>query len=424
MLATNLSSSVSMATMACVHVDMVTNLVDEDITHVSWYFIITLTVVALFVGSRKVYTNIKKKMAHLEVIVIGAGPIGLTSALIAVQSKRVNKLILYEEVSRFEVENRGYQIAIQSANVSFLRSFGVDFDNLEGVWRDGCFYTRAGIYLEYIIQILPFYSTEVDLKFRTKFDRETCDVIDKIVGRKLVICCDGSAGMTSRHLSLSDEHIQHSTGIYGAMAAIERNKHTPVPTPEKRIHNLSFDLSAYGNLSYEEECRSNFTLKIFGNSKRRCLALAVRKGDSNVARSLKTVLDKSIMRNVFLKCFNTYKSSEEASISDSFCLNNMKFSPRLYEIKISQRIESVAYISDNDLFIITEGEASRSLNFNTGLDINIGLKGVTSLQPFIDMITVAEAEHSIMEALIFKMEHSDKICNDFIKFGLKEYMFL
>ncbi|KAL4225399.1 hypothetical protein ACF0H5_016089 [Mactra antiquata] len=424
MLTSNQSRRVSKTTMECVHGDFVTRLVYEDATYVSWYFIITVTVVAVFVGGRKMYTNIKKNMAQLEVIVIGAGPIGLTSALIAVQCKRVNKLTLYEELSRFEVENRGYQIAIQSVNVSLLRSFGVDFDNLEGVWRDGCFYTRVGIYLEYIIQILPLYSTDVELKFRSKFDRETGDVIDKIDGRKLVICCDGSGGMASRYLGLSDEHIQHSTGIYGAQAAIERNKHTSVPTPEKRIHNLSFDLSAYGNTSYDEECRSNFTLKIFGNSKRRCLALAIRKGDSQVARSLKTVLDKSMMRNVFLKCFNTYKLSDEASISDSFCLNNMKFSPRLYEIKISQRIENVAYISDNNLFIITEGEATRSLNFNTGLDINIGLKSVTSLQPFIEMITVAETEHSIMETLIFKMEHSDKICKDFLKFGLKEYMFL
>ena len=73
-----------------------------------------------------------------------------------------------------------------------------------------------------------------------------------------------------------------------------------------------------------------------------------------------------MMRNIFLKCFNTYKGSDEASISDSYCLNNMKFSPRLSEIKLSQRMESVAYIADCDLFVITEGEASRSYNFNTG----------------------------------------------------------
>ena len=77
------------------------------------------------------------------------------------------------------------------------------------------------------------------------------------------------------------------------------------------------------------------------------------------------------MRNIFLKCLNTYKREEEASVSDSYCLNNMKFSPRLYELKISQRAESVAYISDCDLFVVNEGEAARSLNFNTGKIMDI-----------------------------------------------------
>lgn len=173
----NHSKRVTKPDMACE--EDITRIMHEDATFASWYFIITMTVVAMFVGSRKVYCNIRKKMAQLDVIVIGAGPIGLTSALIAVQCKRVNKLILYEEHSRFEVENRTYQIAIQSQNVAFLRSFGVDFDHLEGLWHDGCFYTRVGIYLEYIIQILPLYPTEVELKFRTKVSdiRLTCSFL-------------------------------------------------------------------------------------------------------------------------------------------------------------------------------------------------------------------------------------------------------
>lgn len=58
------------------------------------------------------------------------------------------------------------------------------------------------------------------------------------------------------------------------------------------------------------------------------------------------------------------------------------------------------------------------------MDVNVGLKGLTSLQPFIEKITVADTEHSIMSALIYKMEHSDKICKDFLRHGLKEYFFL
>lgn len=417
------NKSFDAVTMSC-DADDIARIMHTNASHVSMYFVITLSAVAVFIGTRRIVSKLRREMAQFTVVVVGAGPVGLSSALIAAQCKRVKKLVLYEEESKNNVENRSYQIAIQYSNVSFLRSFGVDFDNLEGLWHDDCFYTRVGIFLEYIIHILPNYPTEVELKFGTKFNREISDSIDSMGGRKLVICCDGGTGMASRTLGLSDECIMHSSGIYGAGAAIERNNQTLVPTPEKRVHNLTFDLSAYVPTAYEEDGKSKFTLKIFGNSKCRYLALAVNKCDSNVVRALKSVLDKSMMRNIFLKCFNTYKRSDEKTISDSYCLNHMKFSPRMYEIKLSQRMETVAYISDCDLFIIAEGEASRSCNFNTGLDINLGLKGLTSLQPFIYKICTAETEHSIMKSLVFKMEHSDRICKDFLKYGLKEYIFL
>ena len=81
------------------------------------------------------------------------------------------------------------------------------------------------------------------------------------------------------------------------------------------------------------------------------------------------IISFQMMRNIFLKCYNTYKLPDEPSISDSYCLNNMKFSPRLFEIKVSQRMESVAYIDDCDMYVIAEGEAARSYNFNTGMYI-------------------------------------------------------
>ena len=73
-----------------------------------------------------------------------------------------------------------------------------------------------------------------------------------------------------------------------------------------------------------------------------------------------------MMRNIFLKCFNQYKVDSEPSISDSYALNHMKFSPRLFEIKLSQRCETVAYFNDYDTFVLAEGEAAMYFNFHTG----------------------------------------------------------
>ena len=72
------------------------------------------------------------------------------------------------------------------------------------------------------------------------------------------------------------------------------------------------------------------------------------------------------MRNIFQLCFNTYKSDTENKLTDAKALK-MKFSPRLFEIKLSQRVETVAFIEDANLFVVIEGDAARCLNFHTGM---------------------------------------------------------
>jgi hypothetical protein len=35
-----------------------------------------------------------------------------------------------------------------------LKKLHVDFDNIEGVWDDRCFYTRVGSYIEYVFSTI------------------------------------------------------------------------------------------------------------------------------------------------------------------------------------------------------------------------------------------------------------------------------
>ncbi|KAK3085962.1 hypothetical protein FSP39_011386 [Pinctada imbricata] len=379
-------------------------------------------VFGIFTGWKSIYEKIRRSFNDLNVVIVGAGPIGLSSAILALQTGRVSKLVIFEERQRKELVNLSYQISFDENSVNFLQSSKIDFDNIEGCWHEGCFSTRVGVYLEYIFDRLQAYRNSTVL-FNTKFDRDKCKEIDNLPGRLLVLTCDGRNGQAGRILGLNDFSQQHSCGAYGAIAAVDRTEQRDVPTPEKRMHNLTFDLSAYGTYCTDNDGFPGFSLKIFGNSKHRFISLAIARCDSPVVKTLRTILDRSMMRNIFLKCFNQYKVESEPAISDSYALHHMKFSPRLFEIKLSQRCETVAYFDDCDTFVLAEGEAAMSFNFHTGLDINPAIRGLMSLSTFIEMISIAETEHSITEALIYKMKHTDSVCKELIKHGMKEYMF-
>ena len=72
------------------------------------------------------------------------------------------------------------------------------------------------------------------------------------------------------------------------------------------------------------------------------------------------------MRSIFQVCFNTYRDDKETCLNDMTAIKYLKFSPRLFEIKYSQRMEPVGFIQECNMFVVTEGEAARCLNFNSG----------------------------------------------------------
>ena len=118
--------------------------------------------------------------------------------------------------------------------------------------------------------------------------------LDQILGRVIVIVCDGSRGQSARILGLSDEFSHHSCKAYGAVAALERTQETSVPTPETRVHNITFNLLAYENGGGEDSYPQGFHLKLFGSFRHRYMSLVVPKCESMVVRTLKGVLDQSV----------------------------------------------------------------------------------------------------------------------------------
>ena len=95
-------------------------------------------------------------------------------------------------------------------------------------------------------------------------------------------------------LGISDEFIQHSCRAYGSVASLERPDVTSVPMPETRVHNLTFDLNAYGNDTSLDLFQQGFDFKLYGSTRHRYMALAVPKCESKLVKILKVVLDQRV----------------------------------------------------------------------------------------------------------------------------------
>ena len=150
--------------------------------------IITVLVSVCFVITKSAYDEVRHIMSRVTVIVIGAGPIGLLSLIIAAKCGRVSSIIIYEEKSRFELLNNNYQIVLDINSVALLRTLGIDFDNMEGCWDKGTFCTRIGILLEYLLSSLTRLDIPVDLRLNTKVSKHTSIITVYIYMDTLLRC--------------------------------------------------------------------------------------------------------------------------------------------------------------------------------------------------------------------------------------------
>lgn len=76
------------------------------------------------------------------------------------------------------------------------------------------------------------------------------------------------------------------------------------------------------------------------------------------------------MKNIFHQSFNAYKTDIEPRLSD-VTLHHMQCSRMLFEIMLSHRRVSAAYIEGDHVAVTVEGEAARVLNFDTGQWIHV-----------------------------------------------------
>ncbi|XP_068117645.1 uncharacterized protein [Hyperolius riggenbachi] len=388
----------------------------------------TLLVVLVYIVIKVSVDGIRQWRARVSILVVGAGPVGLTAALVAVHSGKVLNLTLLDERTRAALLCRPQQIALDPRSVQFLLTLGVDFDNIEGCWDNEHFFTKIGVFQEHLLSILERSKQTLDTRvlLGTKFTEDYIRKLSEGAWPRIIIIADGSCGESSTLLGVNSEYIVESCNAYGANATFERLDQRQVPTPEIRAHNLHFDLSAYGidvtSTGKDTLSKPGFHLKIYGTFRNRYMALACPASDSKVVRFLRYTPNSAVMKNIFHQSFNAYKSDIEPRMSE-LTLPDLQCSRRLFEVMLSHRRMTAAFIEGDNVVVAIEGEAARVLNFDTGCGINLGLRGLDSSQEFIYKVAIAVDQHDVFEALSAKIKHSKQVVEDFKLHGLAASVF-
>lgn len=126
----------------------------------------TLVAVAVYVVLKVSLDVVRQWRARIPVLIVGSGPVGLTAALVAVRSGKVLNLTVLDERYRTALLCRPQQIALDPRSVKFLHGLGVDFDNMEGCWHNEHFFTRIGVFQEYLLSILEQMKQKVDVRLQ------------------------------------------------------------------------------------------------------------------------------------------------------------------------------------------------------------------------------------------------------------------
>ena len=128
--------------------------------------VVTLIISSAFFVCKIAYNFMKQRLSKATIVVIGAGPIGLISALISSKSRCATQILIFEDTSQHDLIERLQQVVFNEDNVAFLRNLGVDFDNIEGLWQDNSFLTRLGVFEEYLLGMVYRLPSKVHVDIR------------------------------------------------------------------------------------------------------------------------------------------------------------------------------------------------------------------------------------------------------------------
>lgn len=72
---------------------------------------VTCIITCAFIGLRLVVGAVRSRYSCVDVVVVGAGPVGLMSALIAARNRHASKVVVYEQRLRSVLLNQYHQVS-------------------------------------------------------------------------------------------------------------------------------------------------------------------------------------------------------------------------------------------------------------------------------------------------------------------------
>ncbi|XP_007477104.1 uncharacterized protein LOC103100529 [Monodelphis domestica] len=121
-------------------------------------------------------------------------------------------------------------------------------------------------------------------------------------------------------------------------------------------------------------------------------------------------LDTKVMKKFYNQVFNAYKMNGEPKMSGLPL-------QQLFEILLSCKKITSTYIKRN-IAVTIEGEAAHLLNFDTGYDVNLGLRGLESNEEIVTNMATMENCTDVFQPLSTNAKQPSEIVEEFKNDGL------